>query len=469
MFVFLFLNSKVDNQLLQQGSRAPIKEAEIDSSRHFDTAQDEEKNIRIHSLNRQVDTLQEEINALRIQNSNLIQIAAKAEHEVQILTTQMQQLQQQLQQQQQSSQNLHQEQKQPSEQINSSSTRRSITSLALKTSLPPNRLISSFRLHDKGSVNQLAFRICLHKVPPSVLLSAGDDGKVCLLDCSNLESCIPNQPFPILKQFGLPTGGGVTALDVSEDFNRIVCASSGKSSLDTIMSVFTLSTQRCGGSFRGHAARIVHCSFIEHGRIVSAALDRTIRVWDARREVCLKTLHTPSNIYSAEVSKDRAFLATGHQNGSVKVYSLRGASSDNIQEVCSIERAHSMPITGVCFSDIDSNIIATVGRDNLVKLFDLRRIEMAGSASLVSFDCSDFRVRDAYSLPSLNTSQGFLAAPSTKGFAVWSTKTGALLCQPAVSGGATAVTWINGESDMCAVGNGSGDVSLWGTGEEVED
>eukprot|EP00388_Colpodella_angusta_P015776 GDKJ01039069.1.p1 GENE.GDKJ01039069.1~~GDKJ01039069.1.p1 ORF type:complete len:551 (-),score=113.75 GDKJ01039069.1:111-1583(-) len=429
----------------------------------------EDMRARFESLTRQRDLLDEEVKVLRQQLMNLTQMAARTEMESHIHKEVKCQLESELGELKQQNQlfELHKTQFLAWLESRKSVSQNGVppeldhresrfSSFNLSGCEPPVCKLSETKLHDKRASNQLIHRFCAHRNPNSLLISAGEDGRVVILDADQPSAS------PIYNLSPHHSPGSVTAIDMNEDFSKVVCAWSGNSALDTVLTVVNMTNQRAGGTFRGHTARIVHCSFIDQGRLASAAMDRTLRLWDARRETCVRTLHSTSNIYAAATSSDRSLMATGHQNGSLKLVSVRGGG--DAQEHLIVERVHSLPVTGCAFSESDPNYLCTIGRDNVVKLFDVRRMDFSGGSSLVTIDVSNYRTRDAYTQPSFCHARNMIAAPSSKGFTVWSSKTGAVLAQTSIEGaagsGATTLSWIG--NGLLAAGSASGVLSIWG-------
>mmetsp|Transcript_4767 Transcript_4767/g.633 ORF Transcript_4767/g.633 Transcript_4767/m.633 type:complete len:80 (-) Transcript_4767:373-612(-) len=78
--------------------------------------------------------------------------------------------------------------------------------------------------------------------------------------------------------------------------------------------------------------------------IITGSQDRSMKIWDAGRGSCIKTMTCYSNLYGASISEEDSFLASAHFDGHLRVWAP--TTGEMIQDL----QLHEMPITCVAFS-----------------------------------------------------------------------------------------------------------------------
>lgn len=137
------------------------------------------------------------------------------------------------------------------------------------------------------------------------------------------------------------------------------------------------------GVFSGHEAAVTSIEFLDAGRLVSTAADKSIKTWDLTAHWTLAgqigpPQDTPTafensplsdRVLAIDFSPDGNFLITGggepSRSGELKLWNVADGSLK--QEYVD---AHSDTVFGVAFSD-DSRYLATASADKFVKVFDV--------------------------------------------------------------------------------------------------
>lgn len=228
------------------------------------------------------------------------------------------------------------------------------------------------------------------------LISGGQDRYVKMWDTNNgalvrtFEGCV----------------GSVLDLSITSD-NRTIIAASGSKNLV----VWDASSGRTRHTLTGHMEKVVavDVSKISSRHVVSAAYDRTIKVWDLQKGYCINTILFPSNCNTLSFSIDGQTICSGHVDGNLRLWDIQ--TGKLLSEVA----AHSLAVTSLSLSR-NGNTILTSGRDNLHNLFDMRTLEVCGT-----FRANGNRVASNWSRSCLSSDDNYVAAGSVDGSVhIWS-------------------------------------------------
>ncbi|GFZ11974.1 transducin/WD40 repeat-like superfamily protein [Actinidia rufa] len=173
--------------------------------------------------------------------------------------------------------------------------------------------------------------------------------------------------------------GSVLDLTTTHDNKSVIAASSSNN-----LYVWDVNSGRMQHTLTGHTDKVcsVDVSKISSRHVVSAAYDRTIKVWD---------------------------LQKGHVDGHLRLWDIQ--TGKLLSEVA----AHSLAITSISLSR-NGNVILTSGRDNLHNLFDIRSLEVCGTLR-----ASGNRVASNWSRSCISPDDNYVASGSADGSVyIWS-------------------------------------------------
>jgi autophagy-related protein 16 len=232
---------------------------------------------------------------------------------------------------------------------------------------------------------------------------------------------------------------------------------------DRTVRVWSLDTERVFHTLTGHASKLYACRLTPDAKtVVSGGTDRKVMTWDVATGNRLRMISCSSIVNAVAVSADGSYIATGHQDTSMRMWDLRSGKM-----VLAVTDCHSNTVTSVEFTQ--SGKILTNSRDNTLSLVDL----VAGK-TVSRF--GDMAYKSAYNWSSADSSPSaeFVGAGSANGQAfVWSTA--------GVTTAATKATVVLDHSDKriaafafnpsgsgrCATADENGSVVLWKSKKQV--
>jgi WD40 repeat protein len=167
---------------------------------------------------------------------------------------------------------------------------------------------------------------------------------------------------------------GVTAkrfaLEVDPGETRVACGGDGT------IHIVDLATGRQTVALAGHRGAVRAIGWSADGaRIASGGDDGSVRYWDALSGGLLSVLHEQgAAVTDVELSRDGSLLACSFRNGTAKVLSLAGNTGWTLP-------GHDSPVNSVAF-DRDGKFVATGSEDGRVRVFHARtserRLDLSG-------------------------------------------------------------------------------------------
>lgn len=207
--------------------------------------------------------------------------------------------------------------------------------------------------------------------------------------------------------------GSVLDLAITHDNKSIIAASSSNN-----LYVWDVNSGRMNHTLTGHTDKVcaVDVSKVSSRHVVSAAYDRTIKVWDLHKGYCVNTIIFHSNCNALCFSMDGQTICSGHIDGNLRLWDIQ--TGKLLSEVA----AHSLAITSISPSR-NGNVILTSGRDNLHNLFDIRSLEVCGTLR-----ASGNRVASNWSRSCISPDDNYVAAGSADGSVyIWSVSKGNIM------------------------------------------
>ncbi|KAJ6688270.1 AUTOPHAGY-RELATED 16 ISOFORM F [Salix koriyanagi] len=204
--------------------------------------------------------------------------------------------------------------------------------------------------------------------------------------------------------------GSVLDLAITHDNRSIIAASSSNN-----LYVWDVTTGRVRHTLTGHTDKVcaVDVSKISTRHVVSAAYDRTIKVWDLHKGFCTNTIIFHSNCNSLCFSMDGQTICSGHVDGNLRLWDIQ--TGKLLSEVA----AHSLAVTSISLSR-NGSVVLTSGRDNLHNLFDMRSLEVCGTLR-----ATGNRVASNWSRSCISPDDNYVAAGSADGSVhIWSISKG---------------------------------------------
>uniref|UniRef100_A0A667ZHA7 ATG16 autophagy related 16-like 1 (S. cerevisiae) n=1 Tax=Myripristis murdjan TaxID=586833 RepID=A0A667ZHA7_9TELE len=208
----------------------------------------------------------------------------------------------------------------------------------------PSTALHVFDAHD-GEVNAVRFS------PGSRLLATGGmDRKVKLWEVVS-GRCEPK---------GALTGSnaGITSIEFDSAGSYLLAASN-----DFASRIWTVDDYRLRHTLTGHSGKVLSARFLlDNARIVSGSYDRTLKLWDLRSKVCMKTVFAGSSCNDIVCTEQ--CVMSGHFDKKVRFWDIRAESI--VRELELLGKVTSLDLNH------DRTELLTCSRDDLVKIIDLR-------------------------------------------------------------------------------------------------
>ncbi|KAL2933300.1 Autophagy-related protein 16 [Bienertia sinuspersici] len=241
--------------------------------------------------------------------------------------------------------------------------------------------------------------------------------------------------------------GSVLDLTITHDNKTIIAASSSNN-----LYVWDVSSGRIRHTLTGHTDKVcaVDVSKISNRHVISAAYDRTIKVWDLQKGYCTNTIIFPSNCNSVCFGTDGRTICSGHVDGNIRLWDIE--TGKLVSEVA----AHSLAVTSISLSR-NGNTILTSGRDNVHNLFDMRTLEVYGTLR-----GSGNRMASNWSRSCISADDGYVAAGSADGSVhIWSIQKGDIVSTLKEHGSSVLCCAWSGLGKPLATSDKNGVICTW--------
>ncbi|CAI5954049.1 unnamed protein product [Closterium sp. NIES-64] len=358
----------------------------------------------------------------------------------------------------------------------------------------PSRALRSHRCHDSACCS-LAMSAAGHRV-----ITGGEDGAVKVWDAhrsallDTARGCLGAvMDLAVLGSEGGGGGGGGadgrrrssgggsngadSAPSLPHGFSALLAACS-----DHKLYLWDAATWQLRHTLTGHTDKVVAVDVDEHrgggtgttggggiasssstsssARAISAAYDRSMKLWDLERGFATVTLLCHSNCNALRFAPGGlSAICSGHADGHLRMWDVRSGKLAN--EVA----AHAAAITSLALSSSAVSArhsgggasaasiydLVTCGRDNILRVFDLRSL----AAKQVLRGPHGFRVASNWSRACVSPTDEYVAAGSMDGsVVVWSRRTAAverhLRPAPALASGAGSGAGSGGSAGLAS-------------------
>uniref|UniRef100_A0A8C0P7A6 Autophagy related 16 like 1 n=2 Tax=Canidae TaxID=9608 RepID=A0A8C0P7A6_CANLF len=336
----------------------------------------------------------------------------------------------------------HAEETSPVRAISRAATRRSVSSFPVpqdnvdthpgssKEVRVPTTAMCIFDAHD-GEVNAVQFS------PGSRLLATGGmDRRVKLWEVFG-DKCE-------FKGSLSGSNAGITSIEFDSAGSYLLAASN-----DFASRIWTVDDYRLRHTLTGHSGKVLSAKFLlDNARIVSGSHDRTLKLWDLRSKVCIKTVFAGSSCNDIVCTEQ--CVMSGHFDKKIRFWDIRSESIVREMELLG-------KITALDLNPERTELLSC-SRDDLLKIIDLRINAVRQTFSAPGFKCGSDWTRVVFS-----PDGGYVAAGSAEGsLYIWSVLSGKVEKVLSKQHGSSinAVAWSPSGSHVVSVDKGSKAV-LW--------
>uniref|UniRef100_A0A8C6XGB0 Autophagy related 16 like 1 n=1 Tax=Naja naja TaxID=35670 RepID=A0A8C6XGB0_NAJNA len=294
----------------------------------------------------------------------------------------------------------------------------------------PNTAVCVFDAHD-GEVNAVQFS------PGSRLLATGGlDRRVKIWEVFG-DKCE-------FKASLSGSNAGITSVEFDNAGSYLLAASN-----DYASRIWTVDDHRLRHTLTGHSGKVLSAKFLlDKARIVSGSHDRTLKLWDLRSKVCVKTVFAGSSCNDLVCTEQ--CVMSGHFDKKIRFWDIRSESV--VREVELLGRITALDLNP------ERTELLTCSRDDLLKIIDLRINAVKHTFSAPGFKCGSDWTRVVFS-PDGN----YVVAGSADGsLYIWSVLTGKVerTLSKHHSNPINAVAWSPSGAQVVSVDKGNKAV-LW--------
>uniref|UniRef100_A0A667I133 Autophagy related 16 like 1 n=1 Tax=Lynx canadensis TaxID=61383 RepID=A0A667I133_LYNCA len=208
----------------------------------------------------------------------------------------------------------------------------------------PTTAICVFDAHD-GEVNAVQFS------PGSRLLATGGmDRRVKLWEVFG-DKCE-------FKGSLSGSNAGITSIEFDSAGSYLLAASN-----DFASRIWTVDDYRLRHTLTGHSGKVLSAKFLlDNARIVSGSHDRTLKLWDLRSKVCIKTVFAGSSCNDIVCTEQ--CVMSGHFDKKIRFWDIRSESI--VREMELLGKVTALDLNP------ERTELLSCSRDDLLKIIDLR-------------------------------------------------------------------------------------------------
>ncbi|GMI38515.1 hypothetical protein TeGR_g6717, partial [Tetraparma gracilis] len=297
----------------------------------------------------------------------------------------------------------------------------------------PRSLLSISRPHSSDITG-------LSLSPPSLLTCSADS------TCKAFDLSSPGPPRHLCTH-SAPTNQPLTCAALSP---AGLLAAGGA---DKCVRLYPPSSPRPSASLQGHNSKVSAVAFRDDGTLLSAAHDRTVKVWavGGGKGAMKGTMHTGSIPNDIGISVNASSVATAHADGGVRFWDL-----SKLTKILEMPSVHTGQCTSCEFHPFDGYTVLTTGRDNAIRLLDSRVCQV--SLTLVD---PKYRCNYNWSNAAFSPDGEYVVSGSGKDVFIWSVRAGKL--ERVLRGHSDLVekvVWSAGARQVVSAGK-DGSVVVW--------
>ncbi|KAL8187564.1 UNVERIFIED_CONTAM: hypothetical protein K2H54_051163 [Gekko kuhli] len=233
----------------------------------------------------------------------------------------------------------------------------------------PTTAVCVFDAHD-GEVNAVQFS------PGSRLLATGGlDRRVKLWEVFG-DKCE-------FKGSLSGSNAGITSIEFDSAGSYLLASSN-----DFASRIWTVDDNRLRHTLTGHSGKVLSAKFLlDNARIVSGSHDRTLKLWDLRSKVCIKTIFAGSSCNDLVCTEQ--CVMSGHFDKKIRFWDIRTEST--VLEMELLGRITALDLNP------ERTELLSCSRDDLLKIIDLRVNAVKQTFGAQGFKCGSDWTRVVFS------------------------------------------------------------------------
>uniref|UniRef100_A0A3P8VJ15 ATG16 autophagy related 16-like 1 (S. cerevisiae) n=1 Tax=Cynoglossus semilaevis TaxID=244447 RepID=A0A3P8VJ15_CYNSE len=240
------------------------------------------------------------------------------------------------------------------------------------------------------------------------------------------------------------SNAGITSIEFDSSGSYLLAASN-----DFASRIWTVEDYRLRHTLTGHSGKVLSARFLlDNARIVSGSYDRTLKLWDLRSKVCMKTVFAGSSCNDIVCTEQ--CVMSGHFDKKVRFWDIRAESI--VQDLELQGRVTCLDLNH------DRTELLTCSRDDVIKIIDLRTNAVKQTLGAQGFKCGADWTRISFS-----PDGSYVAGGSADGaLYVWNVLTGNVdrILDRNHNSAINAVSWSPSGTYVASVEKGSRAI-LW--------
>ncbi|XP_020827789.1 autophagy-related protein 16-1 isoform X2 [Phascolarctos cinereus] len=240
------------------------------------------------------------------------------------------------------------------------------------------------------------------------------------------------------------SNAGITSIEFDSAGSYLLAASN-----DFASRIWTVDDNRLRHTLTGHSGKVLSAKFLlDNARIVSGSHDRTLKLWDLRSKVCIKTVFAGSSCNDIVCTEQ--CVMSGHFDKKIRFWDIRSESI--VRELELLGRITALDLNP------ERTDLLSCSRDDLLKIIDLRVNAVKQTFSAPGFKCGSDWTRVVFS-----PDGSYVAAGSAEGsLYIWSVLTGKVdkVLSKQHSSSINAVAWSPSGTHVVSVDKGNKAI-LW--------